>query len=148
MRYCICVVCSVHSLFTFLLLSSHNTLLTVLPRLIVHCADVYNGDVDDTSSCHAFSSSLYEAVLLQQHYIPEISLMAQSLEKDPDCTSSSRTSRKNSAFDIQKLTSHNYQSLIEESLKGSKGSAPLAFAPPKKLFTQENIIGQCFGSSP
>lgn len=111
------------------------------------CVDVYNGDVDDTSSCHAFSSSLYEAVLLQQHYIPEIALLAQSLQRDPDCTSSSRASRKNAAFDIQKLATHNYQSLIEESLKGSKGSAPLAFVPPKKLFTPDSIIGQCFGSS-
>jgi hypothetical protein len=110
-------------------------------------SDVYNGEVDDTSCCNAFSSSLYEVVLLQQHYIPEIALLAKSLEKDADSTSNSRTSRKNAAFDIQKLAAHNYQSLIEESLKGSKGSAPLAFAPPKRLFTPENIIGKCFGSS-
>lgn len=108
---------------------------------------MYNGDVDDTSRCHAFNSSLYEAVLLQQHYIPEIALLAKSIETDPDSTSSSRTSRKNAAFDIKKLTTHNYQSLIEESLKGSKGSAPLAFVPPKALFTPDNIIGQCFGSA-
>jgi hypothetical protein len=108
--------------------------------------EVYNGDVDDTSRCHAFSSSLHEALLLQQHYIPEIALLAKSLEKDVDSTSSSRTSRKQASFDIKKLGAHNYQSLIEESLKGSKGSAPLAFLPPKGLFAQDNIIAKCFGT--
>jgi U3 small nucleolar RNA-associated protein 19 len=108
--------------------------------------EVYDGEVNDTSQSHAFSSSLYEAVLLQQHYIPEIALMAKSLQKDADCTVSTQVSRKNVTFDIKKLMTHNYQSLIEDSLKGSKGSAPLAFLPPQGLFSQENIIGKCFGT--
>lgn len=108
--------------------------------------DSYDGEVNDTSSCNAFNTSLYEAVLLQQHYIPEIALMAKSLEKDADSTSSSKITRKNVSFDIKKITTQNYQMFVEDSLKGSKGSAPLAFLPPKGLFTSDSLVGKCFGT--
>lgn len=108
---------------------------------------VYDAEVNDTSCCNAFNTSLYEATLLQQHYIPEIALMAKALENDPDLTSSSKTTRKLVGFDISKITTHNYQTLVEESLKGSKGSAPLAFLRPAGgLFAADSLLGKCFGT--
>lgn len=109
------------------------------------CADEYNAEVNDTSKSHAFSSSLHEVLLLQQHYIPELATLAQQLQNDPTCTTNSRDSRKNATFEMKKLGRSTYQELIEDSLKGSRGSAPLAFVPPKALFSPESIIGKCFG---
>ena len=91
-------------------------------------------------------AKLYEGVDFTLMFIPLEGAASLALQNDPDSTASSKVTRKNISFDIQKIATYNYQTLLEESLKGSKGSAPLAFVRPTGLFTQDSLIGQCFGS--
>jgi hypothetical protein len=45
-------------------------------------ADVFSADVDDPDNCNPFSTSLFELLLLQDHYHPHVKLFAEQMLKN------------------------------------------------------------------
>jgi U3 small nucleolar RNA-associated protein 19 len=104
-------------------------------------SDVYDAVTDDFEKTQALQSSLWEALMIQQHHVRGIAILAKALES----VASTSVGADGMYLNVNDMIDRSYATMIEEELKGIKNRSELAYQAPAALIPPTSCVSSIFG---